>query len=125
MPQNTAAGRIERLAQIAGSVARYRATCAWRESTPSRHDDRQLETLHLVSERDTDTVTGPVLYALRVVAPLMIAFVLLQRGVRLGRISGEEYEERIAWLRLLAMIGAALFGILAAIALVAAITSRG
>ena len=70
-------------------------------------------------------MTGAAVYALRVVAPLMIAFVLLQRGVRLGRISGEEYEERIAWLRLLAMVGAALFGILAAIALVAAITSRG
>jgi hypothetical protein len=68
---------------------------------------------------------GPVvLYALRVIAPLAIAYALLQRGMRRGTLNGELYEQRLEALRLIALIGAALFGALAVVALVAAIVGR-
>ena len=70
-------------------------------------------------------MAGAVFFALRVVAPLMIAFVLLQRGLRRGTMSEDDYEERIAWLRFVALLFAVLFGLIGVVSLVAAITSRG
>ena len=70
-------------------------------------------------------MAGSVLLATRVAAPLLIALALLRQGLRRGTVTSEEYEQRMAWLRLVAIVGAALFGLLAAVALVAAITGAG
>jgi hypothetical protein len=67
---------------------------------------------------------GTLLFGLRVVAPLLIAYVLLQRGLQRGTVAPEYYARRMEWLRMVALVGAFAFAGLGLFFVVAEIAAQ-
>ncbi len=71
------------------------------------------------------TLLGALLFGLRVIAPLLIAYALLQRGLRRGTVTTECFERRVEWLRTVAFVGAVAFGALGLTFLLLQVVNHG